>query len=30
MAIHQYKYKACDASGKTEEGQLNAESQQEV
>jgi len=30
MAIHQYKYKACDASGKTEEGQLNAESEQEV
>jgi len=30
MAIHQYKYKACDASGKTQEGQMNAESEQEV
>jgi len=30
MAIHQYKYKACDASGKTQEGEMNAESEQEV
>lgn len=30
MAIHQYKYQACDIEGKTQEGQLSAESEQEV
>jgi len=30
MAIHQYKYQACDVEGKTVNGQLSAESEQEV
>jgi len=30
MAIHQYNYQACDVEGKIKEGQLNAESEQEV
>ncbi|OQY45863.1 MAG: type II secretion system F family protein [Candidatus Parabeggiatoa sp. nov. 2] len=30
MAIHQYTYKACDIEGNTQEGELSAESEQEV
>ncbi len=30
MAIHQYTYQACDVEGKIVDGQLNAESEQEV
>ncbi len=30
MAIHQYTYQACDIEGKIVDGQLNAESEQEV
>ncbi|HDN27409.1 MAG TPA: hypothetical protein ENG03_10005 [Thioploca sp.] len=30
MAIRQYKYQACDVEGNTQNGQLNAESEQEV
>ncbi len=30
MAIHQYNYKACDFENKIQEGQVNAESEQEV
>ena len=30
MAIHQYKYQACDVEGKITDGQLSAESEQEV
>ena len=30
MAIHQFHYQACDATGKVQEGQLSAETEQEV
>jgi general secretion pathway protein F len=30
LAIHQYKFQACDISGKTQTGQIGAESEQEV
>lgn len=30
MAIHQYTYKACDIEGNVQEGQLSADSEQEV
>ncbi|MCK5877741.1 MAG: type II secretion system F family protein, partial [Candidatus Marithrix sp.] len=30
MAIHKYNYQACDTEGKTQEGQINAETEQEV
>jgi general secretion pathway protein F len=30
MAIHQFKYQACDIDGKTQEGEISAETEQEV
>jgi general secretion pathway protein F len=30
LAIHQFHYQACDATGKVQEGQLSAETEQEV